>query len=498
MMSLFELPQCIWRDKIIGFFKNVEDLVRLDNAICNRTERKLFLTSISGCKQFGHGSFGNKTGKIRWFALREIIVLFASMRGELSTVDESYFPKLLSNAISIHFAALSLPTVSSFPEWIASKALRTLQIDICDIGDCTGLSCCSTLTSLHISGCRNVADAQFAQGIAGCTQLTECKLLNCAKLRADSVVAMLNHCVSLTSLHLLGYFDLEEVFAHITATLKLTDFVCSEDLEQTVSLSGAAVRAMAQVAPHLTSLELRFVNNSVHDSDIHNLVQRCKLLTEIKFHAFASLTSTALTSIAQYLPTQELYSVDLYGCSGITDAGVITLVQAATNLTKLTLAETSITDDAVRAIGTNCRMLDMLNVEHCTALTDNAFATLNAAHLRILCLCGTQVTGTFATHLLHGDSVLECLLCTTGDNLGADFVHFISETCNITTLVLGPNMLTEAEWLELSTKFPLLHTLIIISVAAVTDAVALSFRAHCPNLVNPRFLGFSVSAEILE
>eukprot|EP01032_Pedospumella_encystans_P010065 gene10065-11796_t len=255
------------------------------------------------------------------------------MRGELATVDEPYVPKLLSTATSIHFTALSLPTASSFPEWIASKALRTLQLDICDIDDCSGLSCCSTLTSLHLSGCRNVTDAQFAQGIAGCTQLIECKLLNCAKLRADSVVTMLNHCVSLTSLHLLGCFDLEKVFPHITATLELTDFVCSEDLEQTVSLSGAAMRAMALVAPHLTSLELGFTQNSVQDSDIHILVQRCKWLTEIKFHAFDSLTSAALTSIAQYLPTPELYVVDLHGCSGITDEGVITLVQAATNLT---------------------------------------------------------------------------------------------------------------------------------------------------------------------
>ena len=98
MVSLLELPQCIWRDKIIEFFKKVEDLVRLDSAVCNRKEREHFLTVISGCKQFGDGYFLNETGKIRWFALREIIVMTALMGRKLSTVDEPYVPQVLSHA----------------------------------------------------------------------------------------------------------------------------------------------------------------------------------------------------------------------------------------------------------------------------------------------------------------------------------------------------------------------------------------------------------------
>eukprot|EP01032_Pedospumella_encystans_P010931 gene10931-12754_t len=183
---------------------------------------------------------------------------------------------------------------------------------------------------------------------------------------------MLNHCVSLTRLHLLGCFDLEEVFTHITATLELTDLDCSEDPLQFISLSGAAVRAMAQVAPHLTSLDLSFTNNSVEDSDIDMLVQHCRSLDQIKFLNFASITSAAVVSVAQYL--SRLFFVDLDGCFGVSDTGIIALAQAATSLGMLTLTGVNITDTSVLAIGTHCRELSTLNVEYCiisvAAVTD--------------------------------------------------------------------------------------------------------------------------------
>ena len=200
--------------------------------------------------------------------------------------------------------------------------------------------------------------------------------------------------------------------------------------------------------------------------------------------------------MAQMLP--GLYFLELQHSSGIDDTGVVVLAAYSLNLEVLILQNAQITDYALQELGAHCRKLQYLSVDYCTLLTDAAFATLNVARLKVLSLSGTRVTGTFATHILGCDSMLDCLMCDPGELLDGNLVHSMSQTSKVRTLVLGPNLLSETEWLELSTKFPILHTLLIIGEARVTDTVALSFRAHCPNLRNPSFLSCSVSAEVLE
>ena len=137
---------------------------------------------------------------------------------------------------------------------------------------------------------------------------------------------------------------------------------------------------------------------------------------------------------------------------------------------------------------------------HCTALTDSAFTTLNISILWYLDVTGTRVTGTFAAHVFQKGSALKNLLALNCVHLNADLVHVLPERhARLSLLRLGVvNRLTESDWLQLSTKFPNLHSLRICDSIAVNYAIAQSFKRNCPTLTKATLAGCNVSEDVLK
>lgn len=106
MMSLLQLPQNIWRENIAFFFSAAEELVRLDSAVVNKSDRKVFLSNISGCKRFFR--MENKQHSIRWLVSRNIIVKKVTFSFELQLEDIPHFPMLLEPVTCIEFPQDSL------------------------------------------------------------------------------------------------------------------------------------------------------------------------------------------------------------------------------------------------------------------------------------------------------------------------------------------------------------------------------------------------------
>lgn len=210
------------------------------------------------------------------------------------------------------------------------------------------------------------------------------------------------------------------------------------------------------------------------------MAQTCKSLTDINLSNLSHITNAALCSIAQHLP--GLTCLQIERCVKVSNVGVITLARTTSQLLSLDLRHLLITNIAMQTIGTHCRKLRDLNVSYCALLTDDAFTTLNVACLHILHVSETPVTGTFVTHLLGGASALKALFCFCSEHLNSEFVHSLTCNTKVYHLAIASNQLAESEWIALSRKFPKLLNLIIHDSNAVTDAVVLSFRQHCPNL----------------
>jgi len=159
-----------------------------------------------------------------------------------------------------------------------------------------------------------------------------------------------------------------------------------------------------------------------------------------------------------------------------------------------------VTDAAIRAVGTHCRLLSNLDVKKCLFLTDDAFSTLNMSKLWFLDVSETRVTGTFAKHVFRESSALRRLSALNCDFLNADFVHSFPIRCvnSLSLRLASSNRLTVSDWLQLSTKLPNLHTLHISDTAALNDVAALSFKVNCPKLRNVDLKGCSVSEDVLK
>jgi len=258
-MSLLQLPQNIWREKIVFFLNYVGELVRLDSAVMNKSDRTVFLSNISGCKRFGQY---DNNGGVGWFVLRNIIVEAAIFSSQLQHDDARHLDQLLARVSFIALKKGSLhedKLYSLQTEWLGSNALTDLTILDCEIEGISALSVCTSLTYLELRNCANASTVSFAAGIKGCIKLHMICICNCARLRETAVVALLQACVQLFDVHLTGQFDLSQVFSEITQPTSVTSLLCID--EQTM-LSGSVLRTIATIIPQIHSLNLQYPRNT--------------------------------------------------------------------------------------------------------------------------------------------------------------------------------------------------------------------------------------------
>lgn len=120
--------------------------------------------------------------------------------------------------------------------------------------------------------------------------------------------------------------------------------------------------------------------------------------------------------------------------------------------------------------------------------------------LYYLDVSGTPVTGTFAAHIYSDSSIMRRLHAVGCAALCSDFVRSLPVRYlkPVSLRLGGVNRLVESDWMELSTRFPCMHTLEISYTATVNDSIAKSFKSNCPKLRSVTLTGCSVSEDVLK
>ena len=270
MISLLQLSQNIWRDNVVYFLSNVEDLARLDCAAANRSDRANFHANIKGCKRFKSCNRNYRPGEVKWLALRNIVLDKICFSRELRFEERPYIQQILSEATQNTFTRTALSQSSELLCLVSSTNLTHLNFSDCELENISALSVCSSVINLTMYNCTNVTDVSFALGISGCVNLRQCYILNCKRLNVASIVSTLYHCAQLTKLELVGAFDLERIFDPLYFKLKLETFICFNDDPET-KLTGASIRAMASIFPSLQTLDLYYPLTTVEDADMDEL-----------------------------------------------------------------------------------------------------------------------------------------------------------------------------------------------------------------------------------
>ncbi|RDX86626.1 EIN3-binding F-box protein 1, partial [Mucuna pruriens] len=234
------------------------------------------------------------------------------------------------------------------------------------------------LISLTVSSCRGVTDASIEAMGKGCINLKQMFLRRCCSVSDNGLVAFSKAARSLESL------QLEECNS-------VTQF--------------GIIGALSNFKTTLKSLTL-LKCKGIKDIDVEvSMLSPCESLRHLSIHNCPGVGNASLAMVGKLCP--QLQHVDLTGLYGVTDAGLLPLLEnceaglvkvnlaGCWNLTDNIVSELSrlhggtlellnlegcrkITDASLVAIADNCLLLNDLDVSKC-AITDAGIAFLSSA-----------------------------------------------------------------------------------------------------------------------
>ena len=118
--------------------------------------------------------------------------------------------------------------------------------------------------------------------------------------------------------------------------------------------------------PNLLSLNLAGCTR-ITDATVLELARRCSKLHTLDLR-FCSITDASVSEVARRC--SNLHTLDLSGCCEIHDASVLEVASRCSNLQTLNLAWCRITDVSVLAVARRCSNLQTLNLRWCRRITD--------------------------------------------------------------------------------------------------------------------------------
>lgn len=290
-----------------------------------------------------------------------------------------------------------------------------------------------SLSSLTITSCKGITDLSLESVGKGCPNLKHMFLRKCCFLSDNGLVAFAKTTSSLESLQL-------EECNRITQIGILNALSSSRSKLKSVSL----VKCMG-----IKDLSAEFP-----------ILSPCESLRCLSIRSCPGFGSTSLAMVGKLCP--QLHHLDLSGLCGITDAGLLPLLECCeAGLGKVNLSECSnLTDEVVWALAKlHGETLEVLNLDGCYKITDASLAALadNCLLLNDLDLSKCSITDSGVAALSEGVQLNLQVLSLSGcaiisnksrpalEKLGLTLVGLNLQHCNsISSTTI--ELLTESLW----------------------------------------------------
>ena len=240
------------------------------------------------------------------------------------------------------------------------------------------------------------------------------------------------------------------------------------------NVTDAGLTALAAACPSLASLNVR--ENDVTDATLAALASSCPAITGLNL-ASCDVTDAGLATLAGAPFASSLTSLDVYGNSGVTDAGFVALLAKCPNLSSITIGM-SHSEEATAAIASLCHLthvdlggariapdtlaqmavhspgLKTLNLYGNAGATDEALAPLitRCTGLTSLLLCGTPITDATVTLLASSCPSLSELYVYNTDVTDAGIASLVPLAHLVDITV--PTAVTDQALASLCTTFP--------------------------------------------
>lgn len=358
----------------------------------------LTAVSIESCSKIGNEglqAIGKFCPKLQSISIRDCILIGDHGVSSLLSSASSVLMKVKLQALNI--TDFSLAVIGHYGKTITSLVLSGLQ-NVSEkgfwvMGNAQALQ---NLISLTITSCRGTTDVSLEAIGKGCTNLKQMCLRKCCFVSDNGLVGFTKAAGSLESL------QLEEC-----------NRVTQSGIISALSNSGAKLRS-------LTLVKCMGIRDIVLGLPMSS---PCTSLRSLSIRNCPGFGSASLAVVGKLCP--QLQNVDLSGLYGMTDAGILLLLESLEDgLVKVNLSGClNLTDEVVVALARlHGETLEVLNLDGCRKITDASLAAI-AAHclfLRELDVSKSGIT----------DSGLAVLSCAEQVNLQVLSISGCSEVSN--------------------------------------------------------------------
>lgn len=407
-LHVLDLPDHVV-SMLLSAWITIQELSRVDAAMCNTANRKSFLRAIRD----HHGAYSSesvylaehpvhaKLAFVSWLVKREIAV------SKLDFVDVS--------ALSTHENRQSVQKVCRFVTFLTDSRLHLYEANLinwvavvefgCEV--CPNVVAVDFMNSfgpvqygmiartwpdlqsitIPMNACEECLKALFRY----CKQI---KHLNASKskIKADewaqllpsfgasietfkvpvaldgsdeSMRPIVAHCPKLESYE--GrYLSSLSVQSLVKGCRHLRDLHLSSCEPFAADLAAIA----QQLGPRLR--KITFYCGKLTDTDMVSLVQRCPNITELMLLGAGKFTDATYIAIAQHCPQLKKLRMEAVGIGGVramTDASILAIAAGCPHLSTLILHWVAVSDDALMTLMRACSGLTVLRLTMCSALT---------------------------------------------------------------------------------------------------------------------------------
>ena len=396
-----------WFLSILLEYLNINDIVILDSAICNKLGREKLLECIA--KDMGSVTtkiqpFLRKDGPITWCSKRNVQFKF------LTIIHASHAPYSITSigasllsACCINIIEFQLYgnirdrdiLIELGQQCSKLKIFKTDSKYITDQDLALLLSSNVDLEHIEISFCESLSDASLIVIAANCSRLRKILFDHVTHFTDQGMAALVsaNHDLEEIRVYscttLLTYFSLMAI-AHNCHKLKVLDtsnaeWMTDEGFVALVSNNPDLEEIGLEYRPLLTDVSLIAIASHCHrlkkiyfaemerftDEGMTALVSANHELEEIRFNSCELLTDISLLTIADNCHNLKIF--DIASADLITDEGFVALVSSNLDVEEIHLSECPLlTDASLIALADNCSKLKALTCDLMHQVSDSS------------------------------------------------------------------------------------------------------------------------------
>ncbi|KAG1688136.1 hypothetical protein DVH05_004006 [Phytophthora capsici] len=320
------------------------------------------------------------------------------------------------------------------------------------------------LRKLNIAGCRRIGDEGLLELVKVCTGLQKVNLRQCDRMTDVSIRTLTHNCLELDTLNVeeldsLSYkifvFDQEGdgrgvVDKNLLAKLKslnlsgcsgLNDLSLGHLGHRSKSIESLNLSACMELTDqgllwllddmldhsaggtNITHIDVSYCNMTPHgihkvvlccpalvslnlsgctqltDDNIVDIVNSCEKIVTLELAFCRELTDSVLYAISKHLSLEEL---NLSRCVRITDDGMLEIAGQSSVLRRLNVAACKkLSDRTLSALLEGCRLLEDLDVTHCPLFSPDMLARFVKRKVKVICRKLEEVSITFALEALE-------------------------------------------------------------------------------------------------